>query len=171
MTEDQSPAEPAIEVDETSQTVGKTVADMKAAYADVMKAAGTQISSEAFKEITEGFASIATNAGIFAGMNFSTPIVPPHLRDVESFEIPDYAIDRSPMRTASNTKRMADQMEDMHDVLSRMMTLTAANVELAKEQHKSAERSQRFSRRTTIATIVISGASLVAAVVAVATSL
>lgn len=75
-------------------------------------------------------------------------------------ELGDIPYDSSPSETARNTERMAEILENQHAAVTELVTLTASSLALTTEQREAAQRAERFSRRTTIASVVIAAASL-----------
>lgn len=138
-----------------------------------MRAAGTQIDSSALKGISEAFAGAFDASKLWANLDIPTTRIltqgeiaslPQSFID---YEVPEALIDPAPSMTAKHTKRIANQIEGLNEVMARMMALTATNVELTRKQHESSQRMERFSKRATIASIVIGAGSLAAAVAAI----
>jgi len=68
--------------------------------------------------------------------------------------------DGAPARTAESTERMAE-------AVAELVALTANSLALSEKQREQSERSERFSRRMTWVSVILTGASFVAAVVAI----
>lgn len=174
MPQDKSPKD---EADAPEEPAAKPQGRLDDAYLELMRAAGTQIDTSALKGVSEAFAGALDASKMWANLDMPVTrmltqgeiatLPQSHI----DYELPEVLIDPAPSMTAKHTKRIAYQMEGLNEVTARMMTLTATNVELTKKQHESSERMERFSKRATIASIVIGAASLAAAIAAVVASI
>lgn len=150
---------------------GREVPDLSGAYAELMK--GITINAIPAQKLQEMSANFSKAAGLdkLAGIFDTSPmtsffpngIVPQAPSD---FDFDPSPIDTSPSRTAQNTERMAEALEDQHAAVAQLVSMTASTLALTAQQRKAAERSERFSRRTTITSIFIAAASLGASVAA-----
>lgn len=144
---------------------GHETPDLSGAYADLVK--GIRMNALPAEKLQELSANFSKAAGMdkLAGIFDSSPmtrffpngIVPQPPSD---FVLDLPPIDTSPSRTAENTERMAEVLEDQHAAVTQLVSLTASTLALTAQQREAAERSERFSRRTTIASIFIAAASL-----------
>lgn len=73
--------------------------------------------------------------------------------------------DDSPQRTAAHTAAVADQTRQMAQTLEILAAYSEQNIAQAKEATARAERAEKWSKVTTVAALIIAGASLAVALV------
>ncbi|MBS0024119.1 hypothetical protein [Microbacterium paraoxydans] len=138
--------------------------DLQAAYSDLVQGLkANALPAETLKELSANFARASGLDRIT--QDLASKFVPPTLLTTPSaspigdalFDLP---IDTSHHDTARNTERMAESLEAQRQAVAQLVQLTTASLALTTEQREASERAERFSRRTTITSVIIAGASL-----------
>lgn len=127
--------------------------------AETLRRLGTDFSKAAgLDRITNDWGLKAIPANLLPHREFDSALMDPAL---------DLPIDTSHHETARNTERMAETLEGQTEAVAQLVQLTASSLALTTEQREASERSERFSRRTTIISVVIGAASLGTSIAAI----
>jgi hypothetical protein len=160
------PAEPA--EPEREGTASITSTDLSRAY---LEAGG--FSKDWFKglsdEIIKAAGITAPQTGVFNAPEHQSWLPGANLQ-LNEYEPIEFHPDPSPEITAETTRRMADLMHEQNNAVGELVRLTTSSLALSTKQREQNERSERFSRRMAWASVLLTAASLVAAIAAVIVS-
>ncbi|MEW1706967.1 hypothetical protein AB0230_06970 [Microbacterium sp. NPDC089190] len=173
----EEPDEPVIEV---TADDGVSAADLSRAYVRLNEGLANSMGAAAMQPFIEQFReTIGHQADIARIAKSLTPTYDlPDLRvnlphDAFDSQPPPVPIDlHSPTAAiAESTAEVADLMNRQHEAIAQLVALTAANVQHTESQREIAERTEKFTRGMAWASLIVSGASLIAAVAAIVVSI
>jgi hypothetical protein len=134
--------------------------NLNAAYTNLLRGLEASVlPAETLKKLGDDFSRaagldrLASDWGLISPQHF----LPQHEieSDLLNPAILSQHVDTSHHETARNTERMAESLEAQHAAVAQLVRLTASSLALTTEQREASERSERFSRRTTITSVVI----------------
>lgn len=88
-------------------------------------------------------------------------------QEIVAQALADYEPDTTPDEIAANTARAADLMREQNAAIAQLVEVTLTNLALSKDQQEQADRTEKFARRMSWASLAVAGGSLAAAVVAI----
>jgi hypothetical protein len=163
--------------DEPTADAADPPKSLAAAYVELNgKLKGGGLSAEQLKSIGKGFRGMQPLIDSGRTDFLAEPLLKMQRTIIPEQSVIDNMIERfqpdtRPDEIAANTERAAELMSEQNEAIAQLVEITLSNLALSKTQQEHSERTERFARRMSWASVIIAGASLAAAVAAIAVSI